>query len=298
MISTLDTMLIDPTLLFTSPEAWHDPDRRDTFIERFLETFRCLEEYRLGTLLISDELEALLYEDSQASPWIKDRDWKNQILPILFRKLQLLKKSVVVTDQEATVTPPLPCPARSVVQSAFMRLVYSVLSRPERVGLALCGDNAPSDVGYTWRKGLGSPLTPLRWEIAPERLMRLVNPLKLWPSATSGESGLRHLVDAEIRLTFEVRNAVQSYAFEPTFIEDIVRHRQHHAEIVWALARRLSLSQQEATNSKGLGDEELRGKDGQRRMRCSREHRIHYRYNSGKLLFQRFFGDGEHDDGL
>lgn len=291
-------MLIDPALLFTSPEAWHDRERRDTFIERFLETFRCLEDYRLGALLISDELEALLYSDSQISPWIKDRDWKNQILPILFRKLQMLKKSVDVTDQEATVTPPLPCHPRAVVQNAFMRLVHSVLGQPERVGLALCGDNAPLNDGYTWRRGLSSPATSLRWEIAPGRLMRLSDPIKLWPSAKSGEAGLRHLVDAEIRLTFDVESAVLPYAFESTFIQDVVRHRHHHVEIVWALARRLSLSQQEATNVKGLGDEELRGKDGERRMRCSRERRIHYRYSGGRLLFQRFFGDGEHDDGL
>lgn len=291
-------MLIDPALLFTSPEAWHDSDRRDTFIERFLETFRCLEDYRLGTLLISDELESFLYSDSQISPWIKDRDWKNQILPILFKKLQSLKKSVDVTDQEATVTPPLPCHARPIVQSAFMRLVHSVLAKPEQVGLALCGENTPPEDGYVWRRGLSLPAIPLRWEIAPERLMRLVNPLKLWPSVATGERGLRQLIEAEIRLTFDLPNAVQSYAFAPSFIQDIVRNRQHHLEILWTLARRLSLNQQEATNTKGLGDEELRGRDGERRMRCSRERRIHYRYSNGALLFQRFFGDGEHDDGL
>jgi hypothetical protein len=84
-------------------------------------------------------------------------------------------------------------------------------------------------------------------------------------------------------------------------MKKLVNTRGDHNRILAAMAKRLSMTTEEAGRDGALHDENLAGQDRVRRFRVTQRptsKRIHYTFKDGVIEFVMFYDVGEHDDGL
>ncbi|PZV08774.1 MAG: hypothetical protein DCF22_19690 [Leptolyngbya sp.] len=90
------------------------------------------------------------------------------------------------------------------------------------------------------------------------------------------------------------------YEFSNAFLKDVVKAQNYREQIIEYIAKRLTLTKQEAAKDMHLQDEYLAQKKEYRFRVTQRPSstRIHYKYVNKRLRFLRYYGEGEHDDGL
>lgn len=108
---------------------------------------------------------------------------------------------------------------------------------------------------------------------------------------------------AEVKLKWPTGRELPAFAFSQRCLDNLARQTAHKDKILEALAVRLTVGLAEATKHPMLQDEDIPdtklGRKGERRLRATNKLRFHYLpLSNGSVLFVRFFGSCEHDDGL
>jgi len=122
-----------------------------------------------------------------------------------------------------------------------------------------------------------------------------------WPEKRDHADRFAHAVRLVLQRDYPNRASLYDYSFSERFITDIAAEIKYRVEILAMIAKRLTLTAASARGDGQLRDESVAGKCECRFRVTQRPSstRIHYTYDSPrKIRFLRFYGEGEHDDGL
>jgi len=289
--------VLDPAILLPEQAEWMDETSRDRFVGLLidhLDTLERLEEIRLHW---SDELTARLWDDPAVPPWRDSRAWRTAIVPILFKRLNSLISSVDTLSEDPCAADPeleCVCPRAEVL---FLRLMASVahLRPPVCLGARNSGIQ-----GITFALPSGEGCFSVELVRAPADWLHLVDVEEhFWPSTRDEEARLAECLELVRMRDFGGSGFLYEFRFGRRFMQDVVCARSRQA-LARALAKRLVLTAQEAARDPSLHDELLSG--SVHRLRVTQRPsstRVHYTYEEdGRIEFIRYYGPGEHDDGL
>ena len=286
--------LFDPALLLPSDETWRNATSRDKFLTALLDHLDMLET--LGSICIywADELEERLWSEPPIPPWREDSAWRNPLVPILYKKFGPLKLLVAeLCGTPATLIPQLLCVCEHAA-ALFLRLLQTTIqSRPP---ICLGGANtAVSEFTVVDRVGAAEYGATLIRD--PRDWLDLVDvESTFWPTGRHDGARLATCLELVRLRDYPDTRFLYDMAFSPRFLDDVRRAGNREA-IASALIRRLTTTQQGAASNNRLRDEALPGE--KRRMRVTGAERIHYVAETHNTLhFKRYYGPGEHDDGL
>lgn len=296
--------VFDPANLFVSESDWHDSEKRDIFIQHLLENLDHINNYNITKIYWTDELEKLLWDSPQLPPWRLDRDWNLQIVQVIYRAFNNAKEYI---ENSKNLTSCLTQPALDCSQIgnltllSFLELMHIVIDKNENIYFCLGANRIKED--YTFSCDCHSfQVTPTVIAKPSEWLNYINLASNYWPNSLDVNEIKK--INTALEIVFKKLNIkpIYEYEFSNAFLKDIVKIKTHREEIIEYTAKRLTLTKQKAAQDSYLQDEYLAQKKEYRFRVTQRPSstRIHYKYvkNKNKLIFLRYYGEGEHDDGL
>lgn len=298
-------VLLEPSLLYIPVEDWQDQNKRDTFLRILLDNLDYIEEFRF-LIKWTDEIEACLYTLPCLPPWRQEKVFRNQLIPIIMKKLHSRLNPI------PDINIPVDCcfinpilksyPIKEELFTAFLKMAHYLISNNENFHLCLGVLNCSKKVEFEFycdcHENRLSPLcifNPDYW------LEHIDIEEKCWPVDAADKLRLERAVHLTAKRDLKGLNrGIQcKFAFSENFMADILYKKADRRALLFNLAKRLILSQPEAIVDSGLCDEPVIAMEGVRRFRISQDTRIHYAYiNTNQILFNRYYAEGEHDDGL
>lgn len=296
-------VLFDPNLIFADPIRWKDEVYKDDFIANLLDHLKALENIPGSRLLWSDDLEADLWASPAVPPWRADRDLAIPLIPIVIRRLSRLRH-LIYEHRELPIARLIPClatpPSKPDSMLETRRLISYCMLAGGSWNIVLAPSNARAahhlqiEVDGTTTK-LVPVVSTCCWASIPEVRKAC------WPTQSRNDEGRFRLFIGWLtdHLFHDVAGATRhtQYEFSEEFLASLRSHLGRSEVICNAISKRLVLGQMNSVNDSGLRDEAVRT-SSERRFRVSGSCRIHYHYVKGSLVFLRYYGEGEHDDGL
>ncbi|OGU26379.1 MAG: hypothetical protein A2X66_05325 [Ignavibacteria bacterium GWA2_54_16] len=293
----------DPTMLFISDAEWRDEAIRDRFLTHLSGHLRMVEEYQLSKIYWSDYLEQYLWNHPQLPPWRSEIHWKNVIVPIIARLFakNVLRLDTSIYEEASSVTPPLSRKyGREEIDLCFRQLLHVVIQKNEPLRFNPGVENICVNGYFEFSCECHNRTVKPRIINLPEDWLDEIDFTTFWPRNVREVLVLRKAIDVVTVRELHSKTVDRKYKFEfdNRFVRDIIDEQDCRIDLLWGLAKRLLMTQAQASIDKGLLDEEIAGGQ-ERRMRISRGKRVHYVYSGqGSIRFMRFYGEGEHDEGL
>jgi hypothetical protein len=292
--------IFDPANLFLTESDWYNPEIRDDFLQHLLENLDHINSYQITKIYWTDELEKLLWDSPQLPPWRLDRDWNLQIIQIMYRSFNQSKEYIENSKNlnACSINPNLDCSQfGDLTLLAFLELMHVVIDRNEEIYFCLGMNRVNTD--YTFSCNCHSFKSNPLIISKPEKWLDLVDLVSnYWPENTDEVDKL----NTALEVTFKKigSNPICEYEFSNAFLKDIIKTQSHRKQIIEYIAKRLTLNKQQASRDSYLQDEDISGRKECRFRVTQRPFstRIHYKYVSKKIRFLRYYGEGEHDDGL
>jgi hypothetical protein len=296
--------ILDPTFIFISEEDWFDQKKQDTFLTQLLTTLEYIGTYQIGKIWWSDELEdillAMMSEPNQ-HPWFSG-DSKNPSIAILYYNFNHLIEIVAIDEIETTITPTLQAiDGLDLVDSYFKKLAHGLILQEQEFYFCVGIPNQLSvDKKYLFSCQCHNNYAPDLISKATDLLqytdvVSLFFPHNFEDFDEKFKNGLELL-----RLQkYEEHSLIHPYEFTKQFQKSVIYRRTLREDIFLAILKRLIYNAAEAQNS-DLQDEYVI-KSKQHRIRVTgrpTSTRIHYSIEDNKIIFKRYYGEGEHDDGL
>lgn len=304
--------LLDPSILFISEEHWQNDDLRDEFLQHLLDNLMYIDEYKITKIYWSEEIEELLWLSPQVPPWRQDKDWKMQLVPIIYNKLNSNREFLIFSNSSSTatctITPELNTDSvKDEVKNVLIKLINELIYIQQDIFFCVGKNNQlPPDYNYIFCSQ--QPAASLEPELinSPNEWLRYINTQEdFWPIDSSDEQVDRFIT--AIKLTLELRfkgnQVLYKFQLEKEFIRDILSERRlrFRKRILEHIAKRLILTTQKASKDISLQDEFI-DQSKQYRFRVTprpSSARIHYVFlGEGTINFLRYYRDGAHDDGL
>jgi hypothetical protein len=291
--------VFDPANLFITALEWQNSAKRDVFIQHLLDNLSHIIDYEITRIYWTDALEELLWAAPQLPPWRQNREWNLPLTQILYRKLSVATEHIVIPDNfiPCLAQPELDCSEMGNSTSlAFLELMHFLITKNEKVYLTL-GANR-SRANYLFSCSCHScKISPCIIE-KPIEWLHCISAEAYWPRTIDETDKLELLLEVALKLLGNT--AKYEYQFSNAFLKDLIKTQAHHKRIVDSVAKRLTLTRIEASKDPHLQDEFLT-QMSQYRFRVTQRPsstRIHYVHVKDGLRFLRFYGEGEHDDGL
>lgn len=296
--------IFDPSLLFISKENWYNPEKRDDFLEHLQSHLENITDYHVTQIYWTDDLEEMIWNHPQLPPWRKDRDWSLKIVPMiyeLFSKCRVILEDIEA-DTNCSVTPPLREICNGEIHEPFIHLLHFIVKLQENVFFAVGTDNRlKNDEKYVFESNSANQKSePVLINNSDDWLKYIDIMECLWPcSMTKHEiSKLRTAINIIAKKELD-EAFVYEFDFSKSFLKEIMKENKYRREILYRIAKRLSLHQKAASSDKSLNDEPVKAQKEIRRFRVSASNRIHYRYLKAKnITFLNYYGEGKHDKGL
>ncbi|MDM8556101.1 hypothetical protein QUF75_15360 [Desulfococcaceae bacterium HSG7] len=300
--------VIEPSLLFISEEKWYDLEKRDEFLEHLLNHLENITTYNITKIYWSDDLEEMIWNHPQLPPWRTDRDWKLQIVPViyeLFSKCRIIIQDIE-TDTDCSIIPPFKEICKDEIYELFINLLHFIIKLQENIFLCVGIDNRlQNNAKYLLKSdSTDQSLKPFLINNPDDWLQHVKIIECLWPcSINKGEiDKFRTAINitAKKQLSKESdSDFVYDFEFSKSFLKEVLKESKYRKEVLYGIAKRLSLNQKAASSDKSLNDEPLKGRKDIRRFRVTGSNRIHYRYlGANNIKFLNYYGEGKHDSGL
>jgi len=292
--------VFEPEILFISESDWQDSEKRDTFLKHLLDNLENINNYQITRVYWTDDLEGLLWDHPQLPPWRQDRDWKLQIVPIIYKAFNTARHFIQSQENLSSclMQPVLNCSCfEGLALCAFLELMHIVIEREENVYLCLGVNRIREEFTFlcdchSFQVNPVVIAKPIEW------LDHIDLTESYWPSNIDEEGKFR----AALEIAFKKldKQPIYEYEFSKSFLRDIIKVQNHRTSIIEWTAKRLTLTKQEAAKDSYLQDEWLTKKKEYRFRITQRPSstRIHYKYVNKKIKFLRYYDEGEHDDGL
>jgi len=294
--------VLEPSVVHATTEQWLDEDFARDFERRWLEVVDGLtaaHECDCGhTAIASAGFLSLMFDSRTQPAWMADSGARQRFIPLLYQRLWPMLSQIDVPCAQAVSA--LPAVDERAEDDPWLTSALSAAAwateRADTTVLHLGIDAALIDATVVSIGGGASaivaccsdrisflrrlPLTELAGRATMPQLPKLVGlACELFLSANPGR---------QIRYASE---------FSPAFAAMLVNAPADvKTRAIAAVVSRVTLTQKEAQADKGLKDEPLHDRMGRRRMRVTKDWRIHYAYVDGPGI--RFDTLGPHDLGL
>ncbi len=296
--------LFDPSLLFIADNDWLDEEKQDDFLAHLLNHLACIDEYDICKIWWTDELQTILVSNPNMHPWY-GKDLSNPLVATIYKLFYTRLELIEALDTICQITPPLSITyTNENTHTHFLQLVHSLINQ---------------EVACYFCVGISNQLKPLkRYTFSCDchtntLIPTLLNNAKEWltyvdvveqffpASLTDFEEKFAKGMEVIKQRAFEDKPYLYSFTFTNNFKRSIVNRRTFKEEIFTAMVRKLVATAAEASRNP-LQDECIDAKQKEYRFRVTqRPHstRIHYKLNDDNTIeFLRYYGEGEHDDGL
>lgn len=295
---------LEPTSLFISDDEWQDDETRDNFLESLLDILNIIDGLALHKILWTEGLENLFWTSPQLNPWREYGNYKLSIIPILYNKFNSNYEFVSASITEATLEPELYCPETlEEVKAEFLKLSDSLVTNEMKFHLILGNHNTKVDSLLVISSD-GKTFNPSLVKGKCDYCKCIDYDKFFWPTSFSVEEIKKFRIGIEIARLAEFPKTNFRYAFEfrKSFIKDIIDIAEDKRKnVLLKLAKRLCSNAKEASEDPTLQDEYI-GKVKEFRFRVTprpSSTRIHYIFSGNATIeFLRYYGFGEHDDGL
>ncbi|MZP31463.1 hypothetical protein GTO91_17365, partial [Heliobacterium undosum] len=291
---------LEPSILFITDLEWNVQEKRDLFLENLYAMLDFINDNKVTQINWNDELESFLWNDKSLPPWRADKNWKNKIVPTIYQKIH--PNFRFLDDGGFDICdfyPGLQLSIQKEITYAFLKLVHSLIDNKEDFYLCLGIPNKSlkEQECYFYCDCHPNRINPSIICEPKDWVFSIGLSTFFWPESIDESNKVRRGIEF---VTNHIINKplVYNYQFSEDFIGRLVQENEYLDEILIAIAKRLTLIQSEASRNKGLKDEPVRRKKTERRFRVLGERRIHYTYIDRDILFLKYFGEGEHDDGL
>ena len=292
--------VFEPEILFISESDWQDSEKRDTFLKHLLDNLESINNYQITRVYWTEDLEELLWDHPQLPPWRQDRDWKLQIVPIIYKAFSTVTEFIQSQENLSSclMQPVLNCSCfEGLALCAFLELMHIVIEREENVYLCLGVKRIREEFTFlcechSFQVNPVVIAKPIEW------LDQIDLTESYWPSNIDEEGKFNTAL--EIAFKKLDKQPIYEYEFSKSFLKNIIKVQNHRTSIIEWTAKRLTLTKQEAAKNSYLQDEWLTKKK-EYRFRITQQPsstRIHYKYVNNKMKFLRYYDEGEHDDGL
>jgi len=298
--------LLEPSVLFISEEEWRNTTKRDAFLEHFLSHLEIISSYSITKIYWTDDLEELLINHAYSPPWVSDANWRNQFFPILYKNFNPVKLIIDsgLNWNACQSDPVISCPhINAEILERFLEMAHFLIDKNEKVYFCVSFDKQKADCS-TYRFFCNCHDNHLEPIVVsnPNDWFNHIDVLSVcWPQNIQDISKLRRAIEVVLKNKLFKQTDDLRCNYEPSesFIKEISKETKYRENILYSLAKRLTLTQGEAASDQGLKDEPVKGKRGVRRFRVSGVCRIHYQYsNTRDLILLNYYGEGEHDKGL
>lgn len=250
-----------------------------------------------------DMLESYLWEYPQLPPWRVDKDFKNQLVPIIYK---LFSQNVEYIQYKTKWTPCFVQPDmvykydNKEIYECFLKLMHEIIDRMEEVFLCVGHENEKSTFIFSCdcHDNFIKPAV-IKNENDFIELIDIEN--KYWPNNKDDLEKFRIAVELTKQRLFNGKNFKNEYVFSNSFLRDMISVKKYRFQILKQIAKRLTLSSQEASADSSLKNEYCEEKKEYRIRVTQRPSstRIHYVYTkNGEIEFLNFYDEGHHDDAI
>lgn len=292
-------LILEPSTIFISEDDWNQETLKKEFLNHILDILSEVDDLKVNKILWSDNLESILWASPRFNPW-KD----NRLIPIIYQKLNPNRIILSHADTCCEMEPQFEAiESGELLIEKFKELCNCAVNDGIPFNIVLGMKNS-SIQGVQVHSTLGLNYTPrlLANKIDYLREVDIIN--ELWPS-TYGEVCLKKFgscLRIVHELFFPTLQFKYRFKFERAFIESIsICDPARKERLVKKIVHRLVLTSMEAAQDGSLQDEYIETAE-ERRFRVAprpSSTRIHYIFNlSGEFVFLKYYGPGEHDDGL
>ncbi|MDP3103528.1 MAG: hypothetical protein Q8M95_02855 [Candidatus Methanoperedens sp.] len=292
--------VLDPVILFIPETEWYEEKNQIEFLDHLIDNLENIDQYSLTKIYWNDDLELYLWASPQMPPWRLNRDWNNQLLPIIYKFL--IKNKVTLNfvngRSSCTVSPSMNKCHSDNINDYFLKLMHEIINREEDIFLCLGIKNKLSNNDkYSFVCTCHSNrLVPEPINKPDDWLYHIDLENNYWPNNIEDDEKFRKAIEIMKKRDFNNKPLLYKYNFSKQFIRDILHINRDKKNILESITKKLTLSRQEA--NRDLHDEYLPRRK-KFRFRVTQETRIHYLFSDEKgIEFLRYYGEGEHDDGL
>ncbi|AEE49569.1 hypothetical protein [Haliscomenobacter hydrossis] len=294
--------VFEPSLLFIADEDWWDDEKRDAFLEHLLDHLEMLDEYDICKIWWTDELQTILVGDPNMHPWFGS-DLRNPLIVTIHQKFYQHTDSCFEFPPVCDITPPLVVNYTNPdAHESFLKLVHALIDLEENFYFCVGLYNRLSiGAAYSFTCDCHShQLQPTILNAAEDWLNFLDAVAQFFPTSIEAfDSNFIKGLELVRRKFFAGAEYRFDFEFSKAFKKSVIHRTTHREAIFMAIVKKLTSTSAESGSS-DLHDEFL-SKIKEWRIRVTQRPsstRIHYAVQDKKIIFLKYYGEGEHDDGL
>jgi hypothetical protein len=300
----MKSAVFDPSIFHISEADWFIDEKRDCFLEHLFENLTAIDQYRIAKIIWNEELETCLWLTPQTPPWRKDKDWSNQLVPVIHK---LLQRNISFIELGAKQSPCDVNPSMEFVHQntgyCFLKLMHSFIKSQEEIFLCL---GLPNVVLTNALYSFSCKCCPL--PLSPNLVFRSIDWLKYvdiineyWPIDETENDKLSSALNMFRVKEFNGRPFLYKFGFSSSFLATISQTHSDKSRILRQMVKKLISTNQESARDPTLHDEYLE-EQKEFRFRVTpkpKSIRIHYDYTKDRnIYFLSFYDAGQHDKGL
>lgn len=297
------SVFAEARFFFISPTEWAQPGNANRFLKSLLGLLDHLVEFGPAQLAWCSELDELIWRSPQLPPWRRDLITRNQLIPILYRKLTPLQQYYRLDADGVLECQPerlFNCAERTGGSAVMKQLLHAGIFDADPITAAASAGNVGAvhqtiELQCRCHTPAAVPII-----ITREDWIRIYDYTQLcWPNDRTQSSRNSLLKAIGLHCEISLKNKINpSFAaeFSNHFLSDLLQTADNRTAIIEALGRRLCRDADVESGSGSLQDESLGNNIW--RMRVTLAARIHYERTATGLLFHRYYGESQHNDGI
>ena len=286
--------VICPTVLFISNNDWCDVTTKNKFLDALYTTFECISNNKYQ-LYWNEDLENLLWEAPSLMPWYS---------PETYRILNYLKECAVLVNDSCKYNPCTVTPhvitnitGKDII-SPVLPLLHYILANDYEFSFVVDETNNKSfQMSCDCHKITYTPIIKCVNNMEDTEPFDITNE---WDVITTNEDSMNEALKKVVKRYFNDVRILYKLRFSSKFLSEISQIKASSRNgLLYAIAKRIIMHQKDASNSKSLNDETLKGFANKRSFRVNHECRIQYTYTEkGCIELLTYSSEGEHDKKL
>lgn len=297
--------VFEPSLLFISDKDWNDPDIRDAFLEHLLNHLEMIETHDLCSIYWTDELQTILVQQPNMHPWFGS-DLRNPIVVAIVHRFYSRLEIIDELDDFCEIIPAFKINySVGNAYTHFLYLIHMLMHMDEEFYICIGIENKisiPSTLLFHCTCHGDFTLSTIINSSNDWLNLITIND-KYFPKEISEfEEKFYKGMELVRAKYFKDKNYIFDFEFTKVFKKSVLAGHMFSEQILVAVVKKLILTSQQAGSS-DLHDEFISNNQiNEWRIRVTQRPsstRIHYDLGAkGKIRFLKFYGEGEHDDGL
>jgi hypothetical protein len=298
----MNNAIFEPSLVLIADKNWNDETYRKSFLSLLLSHLELIDKYDLTKIYWTDALNAILFESPNEHPWYQS-DLRNPLVLTIYQKFYQLIELIPEFETVCNVTPDFVINYQKVeAHDEFLKMVHTLIDFEESTFICVGLENQLERPNvYTFSCDCHADYVPTLLNQPKDWLQHVDIVEKFYPKTIDDFEDKMSLAFDFIKLRdYDDVDLQFDFEFTRTFKRSILNERIHCKAILEKMIKKLVSTVAEARQDAQLQDEYISTTKEYRFRVTGRPSstRIHYTFEDDVITFLRFYGEGEHDEGL